>query len=320
MSPIDHAEDLMRVALPLIARGDWRAAAQSLEQAAALHERAGRGGEAARCLQGAAALRRAAGESDAAGTLARRAAAAAPDDLHNAAAALAQQGAAAADAGAFEEAAARFSSALAAAERAGLGGDDRIALLRGLEAAHVRLGDLDAARSDLDAACALAAPRIAGFLRTEHARLLIDAERFEAAARVLPAPPADDPQLRAEILVERARLARNDGDAGLARATATDARASALAAVAPVPYFAAAVEQSQAMDLLGDRAGAYAALTSAWGSLSDLMGAEVARAWVEPCLLALRIRWGEAGFATVKAAHDARRKAQSQAQPQGAQP
>jgi tetratricopeptide (TPR) repeat protein len=320
MSAPDPAEALMRAVLPLIARGDWTAAARSLEQAAALHEQAGRESEAARCLQGAGALRAAAGESAAASVLAGRAAAAAPGDPHNAAVALAQQGAAAAAEGAFETAAAQFTSALAAAERAGLGGDDRIALWRGLEAAHIRLGDLAAARGDVDAACALADGRMAGFLRTEQARLLIDAGRIEAARRALPPPPTDDPQLRAEILVERARLARSDGDGPLARATATDARASARSAVAPVPYFAAAVEQCEALDMLGDRPGAYEALTSAWGSLSDLLGAEVAKSWVEPCLLALKLRWGEAGFDAVKAAHDAGRKAASQPQSEGAHP
>jgi hypothetical protein len=307
-APLD-AEALMRAALPLMASGAWGAAAESLEKAAALHENAGRGSEAARCLQAAATLSRASGDTEAAKTLARRAAAAAPTNLPLAIASLAEQAQAAAGAGEFKEASAGFAAALAAAEHAGLDANTRIALLRGREAAHIALNELEAAEADTVAACALADTRTAGFLRTEQARLLLDAGHPAEAARVLPTPPTADAQLRAEILVEQARLARIARNAVHARDLAVEGRASALEGVAPVPYFAASVEQSQALDALGDRAGAYAALTSAWGSISDLLGREVASSWVEPCLLALRLRWGDAAFAAIKAAHDARRRA-----------
>jgi hypothetical protein len=176
-------------------------------------------------------------------------------------------------------------------------------------AAHIALGDLAAAEADAAAACALADPRIGAFLRTEQARLLLDRGHTAAATRVLPPTPATDAQLLAEILVERARLARLTGVTASALDLATKARASALEAVAPVPYFTAAVEQSQALDLMNDRKSAYAALTAAWGSLADLLGRDVARSWVEPCLFALRIRWGDAAFAAIKREHDARRRA-----------
>jgi tetratricopeptide (TPR) repeat protein len=304
----NQAEALMRDALPLMARGDWASAATSLEKAASLHEAAGHRGEAGRCLQAAATLRRAAGDTEAAHALAGRGAAAAPADLPLAVAAQAEQARGAADVGQYDVAANGFGAALAAAERAGLDGNARIALLRGRMAAHIAMGELDAAETDTADACALADARIAGFLRTEQARLLLDGGHIAAATRALPSAPAADPQLRAEILVERARLARLAEDQKAAQTLATAARASALEAVVPVPYFAAAVEQSQALDALGDRPGAYAALTGAWGSLSQLLGRDVARSWVAPCLLALRLRWGGAAFAAVKAAHDARRR------------
>jgi hypothetical protein len=313
MIGIGNAEALMRAALPLMGRGAWGAAAGTLEKAATLHQNAGRPDEAARCLQGAVALRRAEGDAEAAWALAGRAATVAPANLPMRVATLAQQAQAAADAGEFEAAADAYGASLDAADRAGLDANARIALLRGREAAHIALGELGAAEADTAAACALADPRIAAFLRTEQARLLLNAGHPAEAAGVLPAPSAADRQLRAEILVEQARLAHLAGNAAKARDLATDARTSALEAVAPVPYFAASVEQSQALDALGDRAGAYTALTSAWGSLSDLLGREIAQSWVEPCLLALRLRWGDGEFVAVKAAHDARRRAERQA-------
>ena len=102
--------------------------------------------------------------------------------------------------------------------------------------------------------------------------------------RALPSDDVDDLQLRAEILVQRARLARGAGDIAVARTHATAAHDAALAAVAPVPYFAASVELAEALDAAGLRVDAYTALATAWGTLSDLLGSEVARSWVEPCL------------------------------------
>src|ERR1700730_10852383 len=66
--------------------------------------------------------------------------------------------------------------------------------------------------------------------------------------RALPSDDVDDLQLRAEILVQRARLARGAGDIAVARTHATAAHDAALAAVAPVPYFPARVELAEALD------------------------------------------------------------------------
>jgi hypothetical protein len=310
MSASGQAEALMRAALPLMASGDWTNAAASLEQAAALHAAQRRAEDQARCLQLAAMLRRAVGEPEAAQLLVARAAVAAPDTLPLSVAILAERAMSAASQGKQKDAAALFGESLQKAREAGLNADAQIALLRGRMAAHTAFGALAAAEADVAAACALADARIGGFLRVEQARLLLDAGHAAKAARALPSEDLGDVQLRAEILVQRARLARGAGDIAAAGTHAAAAHDAALAAVAPVPYFAASVELAEAFDAQSDRLAAYTALAAAWGTLSDLLGRDVARSWVEPCLLALRLRWGDADFANVKAAHDAHRHAE----------
>ena len=310
MTRDDIPETLMRAALPLIANGEWARAAESLERAASLHKAAGRSMDEARCLQLAATLQRMSGDAGASRRLGERARAAAPEDLPLLVANLAERATAEAALGRHEQAVEGFGACLDKAVEGGLGPNGRIALLRWRAASLIAMGSLAAADADFATACGLADPRIAGFLRTEQAALLLDAGHAAAAARVLPSADQPDAQLRAEILVQRARLARFADDHAGAAAHATAARAAALEAVAPVPYFAASVELAQAMDGQDRREKAYAALTTAWGSLSDLLGCDVARSWVEPCLFALRLRWGDAGFAAVKNRHDARRRAE----------
>ena len=50
-------------------------------------------------------------------------------------------------------------------------------------------------------------------------------------------------------------------------------------------------------------------LATAWVTLGDVLGRDVAESWVAPILEAYRMKWGSEGFATAKAQHDARRKA-----------
>src|ERR1700730_1314714 len=183
MSASDQAETLMRAALPLLASGDWAAAAASLEQAAKLHAAQGRSEDQARCLQLAATLRRAAGEPEAAQLLTANTSVTAPDNLPLSVAILAERATSAAAQGKHEDAAALFGESLKKAREAGLNADAQIALLRRRTAAHIAFGALAKAEADVASACALADPRVGGFLRVEHARLLLDADHAAEAAR-----------------------------------------------------------------------------------------------------------------------------------------
>lgn len=303
-----NPDGLLQSALTRVSGGDFAGAAILAEEAANLHGQAGRTVDQALTLQLAAALKWAVGDSESSRVLSQRAAKIAPENLPIAVASLAGQGEAAAAQGHYRRAAEIFTASLENAHAARLPPASQIALLRRRGACRIADSEYEAADSDFAAAAELASPRIAAFLRTEQSRLLMDAGQADAAARVLPEPDRSDPQLLAEIEAEKARLAQAAGDVEGMRQHALAARSAALNAVAPVPYFTASVELAEAFDFLGRRSEAYTTLTTAWGTLSDLLGSNVARSWVEPCLIALRLRWGNAEFNAVKQAHDARRR------------
>jgi hypothetical protein len=152
-------------------------------------------------------------------------------------------------------------------------------------------------------------PELAGFVHTEHAGLLLQYGHLPEATQLLaslPAPQSD--HLRAELLVMRARAARAAGDTAQALQYAREARDAALQAVAPVSYFAAAAELAEACDSLNGRTQAYGALATAWANLADLLGEPVARSWVEPLLLAYRMKWGDAEFTAARQGYESARK------------
>ncbi len=132
----------------------------------------------------------------------------------------------------------------------------------------------------------------------------------EAAAQA-----AGDAAALGSAAVLRATLALEAGDAAAARTRLLAAREHALAARAPETYIAAASGLAQLAEQAGDRTGAYAALATGWATVSDLLGAELARGSFEPPLRALRERWGAAAFAAARAAYEAQRRG---AQPAGA--
>ncbi|WP_321963642.1 hypothetical protein [Paraburkholderia sp. J7] len=312
MSTPDSADAWLAAAIAQLRQGDLEGAARALEQAAGAQ--AASPLDRARSLQLAASLRSALGQAQAASALAGQAAAVLPGDVPSEGAALARQAEEDEAAARWRDAAQRYGDALAKIREARptqLGADAQIALLRLRAACLIAEGEFAGAAADFDAACALAGPRIAAFLQTEHARLLSNAGAFDAVRNVLPLPDPNDAQLTAEVAVEHARLERAAGHWDAARLAAGEARAKALEAVAPVPYFASSVELAEVFDALGQRVDAYTSLATACATLSDLLGPDVARSWVEPCLLALRLRWGDADFAAVKREHDGRRRAQS---------
>jgi hypothetical protein len=315
MNGPDPAERLMRGALSLIPQGDWAGAAATLEQAASLHAQAKRTYDEARCLQLAATLRRASGDAASSRMLTERAAAVATVDLPLAVSILAERAEALAAQGEHRQAAETWTECLEKARQARLAPPGLIGLLRRRAAVYIGVGELSRAAADFAESCGLADERVAGFLRAEQARLLLDHGYAAEAASALLAADVADPHLRAEILTLQARMARESGDAATARDRALTARAAALEAVAPVAYFAASVELAEALDAAGLRVDAYTALATAWGTLSDLLGRDLANSWVEPCLLAFRLRWSDAAFAEAKAAHDARRRTEQEKDP-----
>ena len=306
----DLAMTLMRTALSRVGAGDWRGAADDLAQAATLHAQAGRDYDEARCLQLAATLQRFGGDDAAAGALLRQAATGGVEDLPLTVSMQAEAAEQAHAAGRMDAALAAWTTCLATAEAARLGASGMIALLDRRSEAALALGKFDQADADLLRACALSDAHTALRLRAQHAGRLLDlGEVRHAAAALPPANPTQDAQTRAMLLTQQARLARLSGDVEAARRHAEAARAAAREAVAPLPYFTASVELAEAFDAAGDRPHSYGALATAWATLSDLLGREVARSWVEPCLLALKLRWGDEAFAAARQAHDAARRA-----------
>jgi tetratricopeptide (TPR) repeat protein len=314
----DAALELMNSAAELAPKGEWLEAATRLEQAAALHAEAGRDYDEARCLQMAATLRRSGGQLAGAGLLIERARAIEPDDERLRLSILAEQAEIAFAGGKLDDAIVVWSAALELAPRAGLLGDGTSALLRRRAAALVAVDRLPEAATDFDAARRLLADehgaQLGGFVRTEQARLLLDHGQIAEAERVLSqladelgAPPADQ-HLLSELLVARARIARAGGHTEEALATADEARAAALAAVAPVAYFSASVELAEAQGALDLRAEAYGTLATALVTLGDVVGLDAARSWVEPVLIALRVGWGGAAFDAAKADYERRRR------------
>jgi hypothetical protein len=117
-----------------------------------------------------------------------------------------------------------------------------------------------------------------------------------------------DPHLKAEVGTLRARILRSRGKVDEALAEAIRAKAAALEAIAPVSYFAAAVETAEALATKDDLAGAYGAVAAAWVPTADLLGRDVAKSWIEPVLLAYRARWGEPAFNGAKRTYEDRRR------------
>jgi hypothetical protein len=311
----ERADTLLRSALERVSGGAWADAARTLEAAAALHARAGRREDEAQCLQLAATLARASGGVGA--PLAARAAAA-PAGGPLAVSVAAERAETAFGERRHDDAVVAWTATLDAGRAAGLGADGTSAVLLRRAASLVALGGLGDAAEDVAESFRLldegSGPERAPFVLVEHARLLLRHGHVRDAARVvaaLDAPlarwPADF-HLHAEVHVLRARLARLGGEVDRAVDLALEGRDAALRAVAPVSYLAAAVELAEALESREDRADAYGALATAWVTLADLLGADVGRSWVEPCLVAYQLRWGREVFQEAKRRYEARRR------------
>lgn len=316
----DKAEALMQTAHSLIPQGKWPEAAEALEEAAWLHAEAGRSYDQSRCLQLAATLRRSSGEVEKARSLVERAADSAQEDRPLAISIAAERAETAFAEGQYEAAVSAWNDALDKAQEAGLKADGRSALRRRRAAGFLALRQISPARSDFDLAYELVAAshgrELAGFVRTEEANLLLQSGYADDAEQVLgtletelPGGPKD-PHLGAEILLVHARLARAAKRGQAAVEYARRARSAALEAVAPLSYFAASVELAEALEARGELTEAYGTLATAWATLSDVLGQDAAQSWVEPCLMAYRLKWGEERFGKSRKEYEATRRAE----------
>lgn len=315
--PDDVAEALVRHATALVQAGQIAQARQELDEAAAIHRQRGRAYDEARCTHLAATLCRLEGHPDEARRRAEHALRLVGPTTPIAVSAWTELGETALLEQKPAEAADAYTHALTAGEAAGLTDAARAALRRKRAIALTASGQYGAAVADLAAAHDLLvrAGDATGATRAlieQAAALQQGGERAEAArVRALAmrrARAAGDHLAQADLYLLESTQAVENGDVEAALAAARSARAEALAARAPIPYVSAAIALSQLAEATGDRVGAYEALAVGWVTLGDLLGREVARSTFEPKLLELRQRWGDATFAKVKAAYEARRR------------
>lgn len=313
------AEALAVHANALVERGQVGPARLELDEAAAIHRRRGRVYDEARLTHLAATLCRLEGKLDEARARAERAAQLAEPGTPVAVSAATELGEIALAEGKGAEAAAAYARALAHGATAGLVGPARAALLRKRATALAMAGRHAEAAGDLAQAHELLvqAGDGPGAVRTlvETATVLHQGADAEAADRALrealrEAEAAGDHHALADLnlLVSARAVERRDVPAAMT--AAQTARSHALSAVAPVSYIAAAIAIAELADAAGDRPAAYEALAVGWVTLGDLLGREAAKSTFEPKLLALRQKWGPAAFAEVKAAYEARRRAE----------
>lgn len=91
------------------------------------------------------------------------------------------------------------------------------------------------------------------------------------------------------------------------------ARQGALDAGDPLSYYSAALLAARAAEDIGDADGAYARLATAWASLADVLGRDLAASMLRPALLNLRERLGGARFDAAKAAYEEHRRQRTSA-------
>lgn len=320
ISEIDaRADALMQSATISIPDGRLTEAAAALEEAARLHAQVGRAYDEARCLQLAASLRRMSGDTTGALALAGRAAAASPDDLPLTVSIFAETAESSFVEGRYADAERAWTQAIETGRRGHLGDDGRSALLRRRAATRLAMNRVQDANADFDEAWGILHPKhgsdMAGFVRTEQADQLLRAGHATQAQHVLHDLEAEfagrsmSPHLSAEFHLQKARLSRSAHRPDLTVDHARRAREAALEAVAPVSYFAAAVELAESLSAQEDREGAYAALATAWATLSDVLGRDGAKSWVKPVLLAFKIRWGADVFDQAKSSYETQRRA-----------
>jgi tetratricopeptide (TPR) repeat protein len=268
-------------------------------------------------LQLAATLRRSIGDTQSAEGLVKRAGDIPVDDLPLSVSIAAESAATAAAEGRFVDAVANWSVAIQKGSEAGLLADGLSALFRNRGVAFIALDRLAQAEADFARAFDLTRSAhgddVATFILVDQANHLCDAGQVLVVKAMMGrlealAARTSSLHLRGELELLFARLSIEDGDLQAAEAHARQARSHALKAVAPVTYFSAGVKLADVLETRGDRLQAYGVLATTWATLSDVIGKDAARSWIEPCLAAYRIKWGEQSFEKAKDEYDAQRR------------
>jgi tetratricopeptide (TPR) repeat protein len=305
---VAHANDLVR-------SGRIGEARAELDEAAAIHHRAGRRHDEARCTQLAATLCRLDGHLAEAKTRCRRVLTLCASTGPGAVSAFAELGETALAEGNATDAVEAYGAALDAAGATDASGIDRAALLRRRAVGFTALARYQDAVHDLKTAHGLLthAGDRQGAVRAliEAATALRHADRAPEAVRVVEqamglATQEVDHAALADLHLLLAADALDRRDSVAAMSSAQTAREAALAANAPTSYIGAAHTIAQLADSAGDRQAAYAALATGWATLADLLGGDVARMSFAPKLGELRARWGPTAFDDVKRAYEAR--------------
>jgi hypothetical protein len=315
-----HVRAPLRAAQRAVAAGDWLVAARQLQQAAQRASSGGQARQAAHCEQMAASLLRAGGSLDEALAAADRVVKRDPASSAARFAAEAERAQTLQAQGDDSAASQAWQQSLAAAEALSLPDWARATVLRSLAGSEARAGEFHLGWRHFDEAATLMSDDLAapawvdveqaqaarGIGQLAHARNVLGRARVQARLAI-------DPHLRAEVQRTLAECElddceRDEGAVAEAARLAHLSRDAALEAVAPLSYFAAAVALARAADLTGDRTGAYRVTASAWVTLADLLGQDLARSWVEPVLLGFKLRWGDDAFADARAAHERQRR------------
>lgn len=190
------------------------------------------------------------------------------------------------------------------------------ALLRRRAGIHHAMGRTDAAVADLQRAAheLVTAGEVGSAAATELELYgAVQETSSEGALAALRAARAHavasgDVAVRAQVDAVEAAEALAAGDLATSRAHFLAARDGALESVDAATYLAAVSGLAAVTERLGDRVAAYAVLASAWVTVADLLGREVAVAAIKPQLAAQHERWGATAFAAVKEAYESARR------------
>ena len=135
-----------------------------------------------------------------------------------------------------------------------------------------------------------------------------DASLADRVVREVTAVPAAHGAAAARRGLVGGHVAMRRGDWGEALRRLDQARQGALDCRDPVTYLLASVQASEAAEKGKDLQAAYGRLATAWTTLSDLLGREIAAEQVRPCLQALRNRLGQETFRKAKQNYEQSRR------------
>lgn len=312
------AEVLVELANAAVSAGRMEDARDALDEAAAVHEAAGRTAEEARCRCYAATVSRFGGDVEGAEERAERAESIAGPGTGAAMSAAVELGEVAFARRQGRVAAQHIERALDHGRRAGLSVLGQATLLRRQAQAWALAEDFGNAVAGMRQARRLfdaAGDRVAAARAwAEEATALFQANRPEESQAALEGAMAqataagDDLAIASLEMLRATGLLRADDGAG-ALAAARSARDHARAAGNAFAFTSATMAISMLCDQSGDRIGAFGALVDGWAALAAMADPEAAEATIRPRIEELAATWGREEFARVRDLFHAERAA-----------